>query len=68
MKLFLYLIWDPFEVVNLREELDLECLPWVLVLECLKFHLLGNIGEFADKLAETLFIKCANCALIFASH
>ena len=68
MKFFLQMICDPFKVVNLREELDLECLPWIFVLECLKFHLLCNIGEFAAKLAETLFIQGTNRALILASH
>ena len=68
MKFFLQMMRDPFEVVNLREELNLECLPGVLVFECLKFHLLCNFGEFAAKLVEALFIKRANCALIFASH
>ena len=68
MKLFLQMMRDPFEVINLREELYLEGLPWVLVFECLKLHLLGNFGEFALKLNKALFIKRANCALIFASH
>ena len=58
----------PFEVVDLRQELNLECLPRVLIFECLKFHLLSNFGEFTAKLIETLFIKRANCTLIFASH
>ena len=68
MKFFLQMMRDAFEIVNLREELDLECLPWVLVFEGLKFHLLSNFGEFAAKLVEALFIKRANCTLIFASH
>jgi hypothetical protein len=68
MKLFLQMMRDPFEVINLREELYLEGLPWVLVFECLKLHLLCNIREFAAKLTETLFIQGANCALIFAPN
>ena len=68
MKLFLQMMRDPFEVINLREEFNLEGLPWVLVFECLKLHLLCNVREFAAKLIETLFIQGANCTLIFASN
>ena len=68
MKLFLQMMRDPFEVINLREELNLEGLPWILVFECLKLHLLCNFGEFAAKLTETLIIQRANCTLIFASN
>ena len=56
MKLFLQMMRDTFEVINLGEELNLEGLPWVLVFECLKLHLLCNVREFAAKLIETLFI------------
>ena len=68
MKLFLQMMRDTFEVINLGEELNLEGLPWVLVFECLKLHLLCNFREFAAKLTETLFIQRANCTLIFASN